>query len=53
LNNGWKDDPILALDDKDANMVNTEDMDDRNEKFPQESQLQSDDIYTTPPASGQ
>ena len=49
LNNGLTDDPMLALGDEDANMVDAEDMDDRDENLPQESQLQSDDIYATPP----
>ena len=52
LNNGWNNDSMLALGDEDANMVNTKDMDNRDEKFSQESQLQSDDMYATPPPPG-
>jgi hypothetical protein len=48
-NNGRNlDDPMSDLGDEDADMVeaNSEDVDDR---WPQESQLQNDDIYATPP----
>jgi hypothetical protein len=49
LNNGWNDDPMVALGDEDANMVNAEDMAvDNDEQFPEESQPQSDDFYATP-----
>ena len=46
------DDSMDAFDRDDANMADVEDIavdDDEDGHFPQESQLQSDDIYATPP----